>query len=140
MPRDLTGFPTGWFVIAVSDELAPGQVTPLRYFAKDLVAFRGESGDVHVLDAHCPHLGAHLGHGGTVVGDTVRCPFHAWRFAGDGSCAEIPYNKSDKIPPRAKLKRWEVRERNGLVFLWHDRFDTPPTYEIPVIEEYGTDE
>ena len=67
----MTGFATGWYVIAFKEELASGQVLPLRYFDTRLVAFRGESGVVHVLDAHCPHLGADLGVGGTVVGGTV---------------------------------------------------------------------
>ena len=53
--------PNGWFQIAYSDELTPGTVMPLRYFGKDLVAFRTESGQVAVLDAFCPHLGAQIG-------------------------------------------------------------------------------
>ena len=32
------------------------------------------------MEAHCKHLGAHIGHGGTVVGDCVQCPFHGWRW------------------------------------------------------------
>ena len=56
--------PTGWFQIAWSDEVPPGGVHPVRCFDRDLVVYRGESTDVHVLDAHCPHMGAHLGYGG----------------------------------------------------------------------------
>ena len=43
------------------------------------------------MDAYCPHLGAHLGHGGRVEGGAVRCPFHAWLWGGDGRCLEVPY-------------------------------------------------
>jgi 3-ketosteroid 9alpha-monooxygenase subunit A len=138
-----TGYATGWFVIAAAEELPPGKVLSLAYFGRKLVAFRGESGEVHVLDAHCPHLGADLGVGGTVVGDSIRCPFHAWRFGGDGACVEIPYDRSErpeKSRARAKIRPWTVRERNGLLFLWHDRFDRPPSYEIPVIAEHGSPE
>jgi 3-ketosteroid 9alpha-monooxygenase subunit A len=137
MAKDITGYPTGWFVIATADELPVGKVLPLQYFGQHMVAYRGESGAPKILDAHCPHLGAHLGYGGTVVGDTVRCPFHAWRFAGDGKCVEIPYEKNGKIPQRACVKSWPVLERNGLVFVWHDRFGRAPTWEIPVLAEYG---
>jgi 3-ketosteroid 9alpha-monooxygenase subunit A len=135
--KDLTGYATGWFVVAAADELPPGKVLPLRYFGRALVAFRGEGGAVSVLDAHCPHLGADLGIGGTVVGDSIRCPFHAWRFDGTGACVEIPYCRKDKTPPRAQIKAWPVRERNGLVFVWHDRAGRAPSYEIPVIAEHG---
>jgi 3-ketosteroid 9alpha-monooxygenase subunit A len=129
-------FPRGWFVIAWSSELPAGGVMPLRYFERDLVLFRTESGAVHVLDAHCPHLGAHLGHGGTVVGETVACPFHAWRFDGSGRCTQIPY--AERIPPRATLRAWTVVERNGALFLWHDEGGGGPTWEVPAIEGFGS--
>ena len=44
--------------------------------------FRGDDGCARVFDAHCPHLGAHLGFGGRVCGDGIACPFHGWRFDG----------------------------------------------------------
>ena len=70
---------TGWFVIGWSAEFPVGEVRPFRYFGEDLVAYREESGELHVLSGHCRHLGAHIGHGGKVVGDCVECPFHGWR-------------------------------------------------------------
>ncbi|MSP17155.1 MAG: aromatic ring-hydroxylating dioxygenase subunit alpha [Myxococcales bacterium] len=130
-------YATGWFVVAISEELATGEVLSLQYFGQKLVLFRGESGEATVLDAHCPHLGADLGVGGTVVGDSIRCPFHAWRFGADGGCVEIPYCISGKIPPRARVRAWTVSEKNGLVFVWHDTFGRAPSYEIPPIAEHG---
>src|SRR6478672_6040763 len=65
----------GW-----SAEFPANEVRPLRYFGEDLVAYRDDSGELHVLSAHCRHLGAHIGHGGKVVGDCVECPFHGWRW------------------------------------------------------------
>jgi 3-ketosteroid 9alpha-monooxygenase subunit A len=132
----MSGYPTGWFVVGFSDDLPALGVRPLRYFGQHLVAFRGEDGEVSVLDAFCPHMGAHLGHGGTVVASSVRCPFHAWRFGADGTCVEVPYAK--KIPPGARVRTWRVREINGLVLVHHDRDGTGPTFEIPVIPEYGS--
>ena len=140
MAREMHGFATGWYVIATTEELPPGKVMPLQYFGRHQVAFRGESGEVHLLDAHCPHLGAHLGVGGTVVGDTIRCPFHAWRFGGDGACVEIPYVKNGKIPSRACVGTWSARERNGLVFAWYDRFGRAPWWEIPELPQHGNPE
>ena len=81
----------------------PQGVKSLQYFGERLVAFRGEDGAVHVLDAYCAHMGAHLAAGGRVVGDTIECPFHAWRYCGTGECVAIPYAK--KIPPKARRAR-----------------------------------
>ena len=55
--------PSGWFHVLYSDELAVGQAKPLEYFSQELVAFRTESGQAKVVDAYCPHMGAHLGYG-----------------------------------------------------------------------------
>ncbi len=130
-------YPNGWFQVAYSDELAPGTVVPLRYFGRDLVLFRTEAGIAQVLDAHCPHMGAHLGHGGAVVGECLRCPFHAWEFDGGGACAKIPY--AEKIPPRARVRAWPVSEVNGLVMVWHHAEDAPPAWQLPVLPEIGSD-
>jgi phenylpropionate dioxygenase-like ring-hydroxylating dioxygenase large terminal subunit len=94
MSRFPFGIPLGWYPVAWSFELERGAVAKRRYFARELVVYRGESGEAFVLDAHCPHLGAHLGVGGKVEGDTIRCPFHGWRFSGAGS-VEIPYLESE---------------------------------------------
>ncbi len=126
-------YPNGWFRVAYSEELAPGDVKPVHYFGRELVVFRGEDGEARVFDAFCPHLGAHLGHGGKVEGDGIRCPFHAWRFDGEGSCVEVPYAK--RVPPKARVAAWPVCERNGIVLVHHHAEGKPPSYEIPVLEE-----
>ena len=129
--------PNGWFAVCWGDELPAGTLKSVRYFGRELVALRGGDGVARVFDAHCPHLGAHLGHGGKVEGDGVRCPFHGWRFDGTGRCAEIPYAK--RIPPKAKLRAWEVVERNGLVFVWRHAAGAPPHWEIPELPELHDD-
>jgi len=128
------GIPTGWFQVAYSAELAVGQVLPVRYFARDLVLFRTTDGVAHLLHAHCPHLGAHLGHGGKLVDDKLVCPFHAWEFNGDGTCSRVPY--ADRQPKRADIGAWQLDERNGLVMAWHDAAGRPPSFTVPRVEEY----
>src|ERR1700712_1276591 len=130
--------PNGWFQVAYADEVAPGAVLPLEYFGQSLVLFRTESGEAKVLDAFCPHLGAHLGHGGTVSGNCIRCPFHAWEFDGAGQCTTIPY--AQKIPPKAKLRSWPVHEWAGLIMAWHHAEGAAPSWTLPDIPEYGNPE
>jgi phenylpropionate dioxygenase-like ring-hydroxylating dioxygenase large terminal subunit len=132
-------YPNGWFQVAYVDELPNGGVLPLKYFGRDLVLFRGDDGAPHVLDAHCPHLGAHLGYGGRVEGNCIRCPFHAWQFDGTGRCTTVPY--SEKPPPaKAKIKPWTVREVNGLILVWHHMHSEAPAWEVPPVEEYQSAE
>ena len=131
--------PNGWFQIAYSDEIKPGDVKPLKYFGKDLVIWRSEDGELAVLDAFCPHLGAHLGHGGTVKGSSIECPFHAWQFGTDGKCTAVPY--AEHIPRKAKLPTWQVKEVASMVMCWHHANGEPPNFDIPDdIPEWGNDE
>ena len=131
-------YPRGWFVVSFSDDLKPGDVKPIRYFGQDLVLFRTDAGQPCIIDAHCPHLGAHLGHGGTVEGDCVRCPFHAWTFNGRGECTGVPYAK--KIPKKSSMRAWPVSERNAMIFVYHDPEGQEPEFEIPLLAECGDPE
>ena len=78
-------FPSGWYSIGPVADIPPGEVTTLSCFGRELVAYRDSQDRVRVLAAYCVHLGAHLGVGGTVEGDTILCPFHGWRYNADGS-------------------------------------------------------
>ncbi len=128
------GIPNGWFAVAWSKDLSPGEVRRVRYFDEELVLFRTRSGEAKVLDAYCPHLGAHLAEGGRVIEDSVRCPFHGWQFDGtSGKCVEIPYCK--RIPEKARVRPWDVVERNRMIMVWHHAEQKPPSWEVPVIAQ-----
>jgi phenylpropionate dioxygenase-like ring-hydroxylating dioxygenase large terminal subunit len=131
-------FPTGWFHVAYSRDVPPGSVVPLQYFGQELICYRGESGHAQVMDAFCPHLGAHIGYGGRVQGDDVVCPFHCWRFDTDGRNVEIPYR--DTVNRGARLRPWPTREVAGMVFAWHDLAGGSPSWELPQVPEAAADE
>jgi nitrite reductase/ring-hydroxylating ferredoxin subunit len=128
--------PYGWFLAARSSDVPVGGVRTFHYFSEELVVFRGDDGRAHAVEAHCPHLGAHLGEGGCVVGDSIRCPFHGWRFGADGRCVEVPYATAASIP-RVGLRAWPLVEKGGFVFLWHDPDGGQPDWEVPELEGEG---
>lgn len=116
----------GWHVVGHHSDFSEKPVT-LNYFNTRMVAYRGlEDGEVHVLDAYCPHMGADLSLG-DVEGDSLVCPFHNWRWGSNGACNHIPY--ADKIPAKAVIKSWPTAEVNGLVFIWNDPEGKPPIEE-----------
>ncbi|MBH8561914.1 aromatic ring-hydroxylating dioxygenase subunit alpha [Nostoc sp. CENA67] len=131
-------FPNGWFRIAYSNELTVKKVIPLHYFGKDLVLFRTEDGIAHVFDAHCPHLGAHLGYGGCIKGNNIHCPFHGWGFNSQGDCINIPY--ANKIPPKSQIYAWPVREFNGMIMVYHHAEKKPPTWEMTSVPKWDANE
>ncbi|ULQ47792.1 Rieske 2Fe-2S domain-containing protein [Flagellatimonas centrodinii] len=135
-------FPRGWFMVAESAKVTDKPMG-VKYFGQEFALYRGkESGRVILLDAYCPHMGTHLARNSTsyvaqdgpVEGDSIRCPYHAWRFGPDGKCNHIPYSNGP-IPPAAKVRSWPVKEHLGAVFVWHDPEGGEPDYELPVIPE-----
>ena len=99
-------YPNGWYRVCSAADLEGGRVHSISALGREMVAFRGErNGEIGVLHAYCPHLGAHLGQGGCVRGNTIACPFHGWAFNAAGKCTNIPYSKTESAPPlRAKTK------------------------------------
>ncbi len=124
-----SAYPTGWYHVFDSDDLAPGQVAPLFALGKHLVVFRtADSGRVSVLDAHCPHMGANLAAGGRVRGECLHCPFHDWAFSAAGQLQSVP--GLSKIP-KARVPAYPVREHYGMIWMYHDVSGKPtePPYE-----------
>lgn len=125
--------PRGWYALAWSHELAPGQLHTGTWFGQELALWRTASGQAVVSSTFCPHMGAHFGHGGCVRGERLRCPFHGFQFAADGRCVQTPYGSL----PKAHLKTLPVREINGLVLVWWDDRERSPDFEVPPLDFAG---
>lgn len=134
-PALLSPYPTGWYCLALADELRPGDVKALTFAGREIVLFRGTSGRAVAMDAYCPHLGAHMGRGGKVKGNALECPFHGFQFDEAGRCIANAY-KTD--PPKlATVETLELRELNGVVLAWHDDEGRAPDWEVPTLDQHG---
>ncbi|MQY24331.1 Rieske 2Fe-2S domain-containing protein [Nocardia macrotermitis] len=136
-------FPRGWFAVADGAEITTTP-TNTRYFGEDVVIYRGETGAPVMLGAYCPHMGTHLGRntasytvtsGRQIEGDSIRCPFHGWRYGPDGICNDIPYSRA-AIGPLARVRSWITQERYGIVFCWNDPEGQPPDFDLPDFPEW----
>jgi len=132
-------FARGWHCLGLAARFRDGGPHAVQAFGTKLVVFADSSGALHVLDGYCRHMGGDLTQG-TVKGDAVACPFHDWRWGGDGRCAGIPYAR--RVPVAARTRSWLTLERNGHLFVWNDPEGNPPPDDvtIPVIEGFGSPE
>jgi len=113
----------GWHCLGNASEYRDGKPHTLEVFGTRLVAFADSQGNISVLDAYCPHMGADLSQG-TIENDKLVCPFHHWKYDTGGKCVEIPYCK--RIPPKAKTRSWLTCEENNLLFIWNNPEGRPP--------------
>jgi len=127
--------PSGWFVLGRSSEVPRSGVAIRRLAGRDVVLFRTESGLISAVDPYCPHMGAHLGHGGCVKGESIECPFHAFRFDREGKCVATGYGTPP--PPRARLAVYPSCERHGQILVWHGNAGETPWFEVPEIDTTG---
>jgi len=134
-----------WYPIIRSEDLAMDTPEKIKVLGVNLVAFRDEDGDAHVLSDTCVHRGGSLGGAWSagpnvprIVNGCVVCPYHGWEFGGDGQCKNIPSIGYGKKPPaRAKIDSYPVEERYGIVFAFLG--DLPEAERPPLldVEEYG---
>ncbi|NMN96993.1 Rieske 2Fe-2S domain-containing protein [Antrihabitans stalactiti] len=134
-----TRYARGWHCLGLTKTYTDGKPHAVTAFGTKLVVWADSKGELRVLDGYCRHMGGDLTQG-EVKGDDVACPFHDWRWGGNGKCTGIPYAR--RVPPLARTRSWTTLERNGQLFVWHDHEGNPPPDDvtIPRIEGAYSDE
>ena len=129
--------PMGWYFVDFSKNLAKEEIRNVNLLDQEWVLYRGESGVVGMTDPYCPHLGAHMGHGGKVCGDNIRCPFHHWEYDCKGWNKVIPYAKVTPpiVKKQAILRALPVVEKWGMIWCWYHPKGVDPIWELPSIPE-----
>jgi phenylpropionate dioxygenase-like ring-hydroxylating dioxygenase large terminal subunit len=123
-----------WYPICTSEELNNDKPIRAELLGVRLAAFRDSAGEAHVLSDVCVHRGGSLSKG-KVDGDCVQCPYHGWKYSGNGACAEIPSTNGRKPPARAKIDSYPVYEKYGVVFAFLGDLPEAERPPKPVVDE-----
>lgn len=123
-----------WYVAALSKEVK-NEPLGKTLLNEPVVMFRTEDGQVHALEDRCCHRFLPLS-SGTVEACGLRCGYHGLLFNGEGKCVEIP--GQEKIPSRAKIHKYTLREQDSLVWIWFgSEAGSEPTCEPPAYPVHG---
>ncbi|HVT69849.1 MAG TPA: Rieske 2Fe-2S domain-containing protein [Trebonia sp.] len=102
----------------------PVKVTIL---GENFVAFRDSEGKLGFLDELCCHRGASLALG-RVEGCGIRCLYHGWKYAVDGTIMETPNLATATFRERVKHGAYPVREAGGLGWVYLGPPGTEPAF------------
>jgi phenylpropionate dioxygenase-like ring-hydroxylating dioxygenase large terminal subunit len=119
-----------WHPVGFSAAVADAPVAA-DLLGERLVVWRDSLGSAHVHSDLCIHRGTALSLG-RVEGDEIVCPYHAWRYATDGTCVAIPQLADPtRVPAKARIERFRCQERYGLVWVALE----DPRWPLPEIQE-----
>ena len=102
----------------------PVQVTLL---GENFVAFRDSAGRLGFLDELCSHRGASLVLG-RVEDCGIRCLYHGWKYATDGTILETPNLATSTFRERFRHGAYPVREAGGLGWVYLGPPGTEPPF------------
>ena len=122
-----------WLPVCTTAQVAEPDGRPLRtsLLGESLVVFRDTAGQLGVIDEHCMHRGVSLALGRNEQGG-LRCLYHGWKFAVDGSILEMPNSRNKKLCQRLRAPVHPVREASGLVWTY-----LGPRGQEPPFPHYG---
>lgn len=124
-----------WQPIWRAEDLAPGQLLPIRAMGEDFTLYRGEGGTAYLVGFRCPHRGTQLSVG-WVEDNCIRCHYHGWKFDGSGQCVEQP-GEDESFAQKVKIRSYPTREYLGLIFAYLGEGEAPDFRRYADFEEEG---
>lgn len=124
-----------WYACESSSDITnkPKQLLMLN---QKFVLYRNSQGQVVALKDQCSHRGAAISLG-WLEGDSIRCPYHGWKFQADGRCIEIPANAPETpIPKKSCIDNYPVQEKYGFVWLFYGDLPEEKRPPIPPLAEF----
>jgi Rieske 2Fe-2S family protein len=89
-----------WFYAGRANRLAePGAFEVLDVAGESIIVVRDRDGRLHGHINLCRHRGSRLLCGEGVQRGAIRCPYHGWSYALDGTLVATPFVEESDVPP-----------------------------------------
>ncbi|KAL7170902.1 hypothetical protein ACSBR2_035708 [Camellia fascicularis] len=126
-----------WYPLYLTQNVPNDAPLGLTVFDKQVVLYRDGKGQLLCCEDRCPHRLAKLSEGQLVDG-RLECLYHGWQFEGDGKCVRIPQLPANAmIPQSACLRTYEVRDSQGVVWVWMSHTTPPNPNKLPWFENFA---
>lgn len=124
-----------WYIACTSAQLKRGKARAVKMFGRGIALFREADGRAAAMIDQCVHRGARLS-AGKVKNGCLACPYHGWRYDGEGRVVHIPSVDGVRAPSRPRgfrQRSFPVCEQDGViwVYLGDGEAAPPPVYRMP---------
>ena len=128
-----------WYPVCRSDELRR-QPRTVQLMDRPLALFRDGSGRPAVVLDRCAHRNAPLSLGSVQADGCLQCPYHGWRYDGDGRCTEIPGLLAEPSSRSRNVESHAATEQDGFVWVWGEPAAAPigRPFPLPSLPRGGT--
>lgn len=107
-----------WHPVATVSQLDAEPVLAVKLLGENLALYRSPNGELGLTAERCPHRGASMAYGIPEDGG-LRCPYHGWKFDGQGTCLEMPAEPPEStFKHRVRIPAYPVQEMGGLVWAY----------------------
>ncbi|KAG6591514.1 Protein TIC 55, chloroplastic, partial [Cucurbita argyrosperma subsp. sororia] len=121
-----------WYPLYLTRDVPEDAPLGLTVFDKQLVLYRDGTGELRCHEDRLAKLSE-----GQLIDGKLECLYHGWQFEGEGKCVKIPQLPSDaKIPRTACLRTYEVRDSQGVVWVWMSLEKPPTLKKIPWFDNF----
>lgn len=117
-----------WLPVIQSSEMpeANGEPQTVELLGERFVVWRDAKGRPGLFAEGCLHRGSSMQLARS-EGDGLRCIYHGWKFAVDGTVLETPNVEDPRFKERIKGRTYAVREAGGILWAYlGPQGDAPP--------------
>ncbi|KDO67385.1 hypothetical protein CISIN_1g037348mg, partial [Citrus sinensis] len=126
-----------WYPLYLTKDVPDDAPLGLTVFDQQIVLYKDGKGELRCHQDRCPHRLAKLSEGQLIDG-RLECLYHGWQFEGEGKCVKIPQLPADaKIPRSACVRTYEVKESQGVVWVWMSQKTPPNPDKLPWFENFA---
>jgi len=126
-----------WHPVATTVELDKEPVLPVKLLGENLALYREPDGTLGLMAERCPHRGASMVYGIPEEGG-LRCPYHGWKFNGEGACTEQPAEpENSTFKHRVRIPAYPAQELGGLIWAYLGPAPAPllPRWDVLVRDD-----
>ena len=118
-----------WLPVIQSSEMPPpdGEPQTVELLGERFVVWRDEQGRPGVFAEGCLHRGASMQLARS-EGDGLRCIYHGWKFAVDGTVLETPNVEDPRFKERIRGRAFPVQEAGGIVWVYLGQKGVEPPF------------